>query len=198
MIRFNTSENLLPSDGEVYFHPSFFEKKEADDLMQSLRENIAWKQEPIKIFGKEIMQPRLTAWYGEPDKSYSYSGITMNPLTWTADLLHIKASIETLSQVTFNSALLNLYRDGKDSMGWHRDNEKELGQNPVIGSVNFGATRTFKLRNYADKKVVQSIDLTHGSFLLMRGSTQHFWEHQIPKTAKFSEPRINITFRVVI
>jgi alkylated DNA repair dioxygenase AlkB len=197
MILFNTSENLLPSDGEVYFYPSFFEKKEGDDLVQSLLENIAWKQEPIKIFGKEIMQPRLTAWYGEPDKSYSYSGITMNPLTWTADLLHIKTSIEALSQVTFNSALLNLYRDGKDSMGWHRDNEKELGQNPIIGSVNFGATRTFKLRNHADKKVVKSIDLTHGSFLLMRGSTQHFWEHQIPKTSKFCEPRINITFRVV-
>ena len=195
---FNISENLLPSDGEVHFYPSFFSKKESDDLMQSLLENIAWKQEPIKIFGKEIMQPRLTAWYGEPDKSYSYSGITMNPLPWAAELLHIKTKIETISPVIYNSALLNLYRDGKDSMGWHRDNEKELGINPVIGSVNFGATRTFKLRNYTDKKIVKSIDLTHGSFLLMQGSTQHFWEHQIPKTAKICEPRINITFRLIV
>lgn len=189
------NHSILPHDGEVLFFPAFFEKQESDFYLHNLTETIPWKQEPIKIFGKEVMQPRLTSWHG--DKPYTYSGITMHPHPWTDELKNIKTKIEGVAQVAFNSVLLNLYRNGQDSMGWHRDNEKELGGNPVIGSVSLGATRTFKLRNYRDKKEVVSVELTHGSFLLMKGPTQHFWEHHIPKTSKVSGPRINLTFRII-
>ncbi len=189
--------NLLPYNGEVYFFPGFF-AEEADSYFMRLQEEIAWKQEPIKIFGRELMQPRLTAWYGNAGKSYSYSGITMQPLAWTETLMAIKQSVDKITGVSFNSALLNLYRDGKDSMGWHRDNEKELGTDPVIASVSFGAPRRFLLRHHNNKKLVQEMVLTHGSLLLMRGETQHYWEHSIPKIAAPTKIRINITFRVIL
>ncbi|MEP7144507.1 MAG: alpha-ketoglutarate-dependent dioxygenase AlkB [Ferruginibacter sp.] len=195
---FNIHENILSSHGEAILYPGFFSPAESGLFLSILRDEIKWKQEPIKIYGKEIMQPRLTAWYGDADKKYSYSGITMQPRQWIPSLLEIKEKIETVAGVQFTSALLNFYRNGKDSMGWHRDNEKELGINPVIGSVSFGATRTFQFRNYNKKKSVISIDLTHGSFLLMKGETQHHWEHQLPKTNKKIGHRINITFRVIV
>jgi alkylated DNA repair dioxygenase AlkB len=159
---------------------------------------IKWKQEPIKIFGKEIMQPRLTAFYGDAEKVYSYSGIIMKPHAWTNELLEIKTKIETVAQVKFTSALLNFYRNEKDSMGWHRDNEKDLGNNPVIGSVSFGATRIFQLRDYKSRSITKSVELTNGSFLFMRGETQHVWEHQLPKTSRQLGERINITFRKIL
>lgn len=193
----NTDTNLLPYNGEVFFFPQFFSKKDSDSLLQHLLANISWKQEPIKIFGKQVMQPRLTAWYGDASKAYSYSGITMRPLAWTNSLEQIKTAIETKTNLVFNSALLNLYRDGKDSMGWHRDNEKELGPNPTIASVSFGGSRVFKLRDYNNKSPVIPIELTHGSLLLMKGATQHHWEHQVAKTSKPVAPRINITFREI-
>ncbi len=189
------SENLLPHHGEVYLFENFFSEKEASMFLQKLQSTIQWKQEPIKMFGKLLMQPRLTAWYGDVDKSYTYSGITMKPMDWTKELLMIKQKIEVVSNVRFTSALLNLYRDGQDSMGWHRDNEKELGVNPTIGSVSFGESRLFKLRDHASKETVKNVELTHGSYLLMQGETQHFWEHQIPKRVKKMQTRINITFR---
>ena len=149
------------------------------------------------MFGKEVMQPRLTAWYGDADKNYSYSGVTMVPHQWTARLRQIKEKIEVVAGVKFTSALLNFYRNENDSMGWHRDNEKELGNSPVIGSVSFGATRTFQFRNYKTKKDIKSIELTDGSLLLMRGKTNHFWEHRVAKTSQPVKERINITFRVI-
>lgn len=194
---FNNNTNILPYQGHAFLFPGFFTKTESKHYLQALLKEIDWRQEPIKIFGKEIMQPRLTAWYGFSNKPYTYSGITMAPAAFTATLLAIKEKIEPLAKVEFTSALLNLYRDGKDSMGWHRDNEPELGINPIIGSVSFGATRTFKLRHYSDKKDTQTIPLTDGSFLLMNGETQHYWEHHIPKTSKPVGMRINITFRVI-
>ncbi|HLK28704.1 MAG TPA: alpha-ketoglutarate-dependent dioxygenase AlkB [Puia sp.] len=195
---FNINKNLLPLNGEVFLFENFFSKEESEKYFHHLSIEIKWKQEPIKIFGKEVMQPRLTAWYGNADKPYTYSGLTMQPNAWTKQLLEIKNKIETVSEVKFTSALLNFYRDGNDSMGWHRDNEKELGLNPVIGSVNFGASRIFKLRNYKDKKIVRSMELTNGSFLLMKGETQHYWEHALPKTSKPKGARINITFRIIV
>ena len=189
---------LLPFNGEVVYKEHFFTPAESDAYFTLLVNAIAWKQEPIKMFGKPVLQPRLTAWYANNGKSYSYSGIIMQPLPFTDALLHIKQRIELLAGVVFTSALLNYYRNGQDSMGWHRDNEKELGKNPVIGSVSFGAARNFQLRNYADKSLIKSIPLTHGSFLLMRGETQHYWEHRIPKTSAPTGPRINITFRVIV
>lgn len=194
----NGNNNILPFNGEVFSYPAFFTKAESDMYLQTLLSEIEWKQEPIKIFGKTVMQPRLTAWYGDGDKTYTYSGITMQPRNWSPVLKTIKEKIETVSPVKFTSALLNLYRNGLDSMGWHRDNEKELGRNPVIASVSFGGTRTFKLRNYHNKTIVKSIELTHGSLLLMQGETQHYWEHQIPKTSAPVKERINITFRVIV
>jgi alkylated DNA repair dioxygenase AlkB len=192
-----TMENILEKEGQATFYPQFFSTAESDRYFESLLRETEWKQEPIFIFGKSVMQPRLTAWYGDPDKYYEYSGITMHPKKWTNTLLEIKHKIETLSPVAFNSALLNQYRHEKDSVGWHRDNEKSLGINPVIGSVSFGATRNFIFRHYADKTIRHSLELTHGSFLLMQGRTQHCWEHSIPKEAHKTGPRINITFRII-
>lgn len=194
---FDTHENLLPHKGEAYFYPDFFPKEQSDVFYRTLLEEVNWKQEPIKLFGKEIMQPRLTAWYADAGKTYSYSGITMPGNKWTEPLLKIKSAVEKVSQVTFNSALLNLYRNGQDSMGWHRDNERELGHNPTIASVSFGADRLFQLREYASKSGLKSLLLSHGSVLLMRGETQPHWEHRVPKTNKVNVARINITFRIV-
>jgi alkylated DNA repair dioxygenase AlkB len=190
--------NILPEDGLAYFFSDFFSQEESDLYFTNLLTEVEWKQEPIIIFGKKIMQPRLTAWYADSDKDYSYSGIVMHSTPWTETLLIIKEKIEVVSKVKFTGALLNLYRDEKDSMGWHKDDEKELGLNPVIGSVSFGAARTFKFQNIKDKNKQISIDLEHGSFLLMGGPTQHYWKHCIPKRTQPLGPRINITFRVII
>ena len=189
--------DILPYNGDATLYNNFFTAGESNDYFRILMSDIQWKQEPIKIFGKEVMQPRLTAWYGDSDKPYSYSGITMQPNAWTKTLYAIKQKIEPAAGVIFTSALLNLYRNGSDSMGWHRDNEKELGDVPVIGSVSFGATRLFQFRNHKTKKDLRSLELTDGSLLLMRGRTNHFWEHQVPKTSQPVKERINITFRVI-
>lgn len=190
--------SLLPQDGEIYYFSDFFTPEESIHYFYKLLHEIEWKQEPIKLFGKEIMQPRLTAWYGDIQKSYSYSGITMNPFPWTETLLKIKSKIEAVAEVSFTSALLNLYRDEKDSMGWHKDDEKELGTNPVIGSVSLGATRTFLLKHIRENGLKTSLDLVNGSFLLMKGETQHHWLHSIPKNSAPVGPRINLTFRILL
>ncbi len=191
-------DNILPVDGEALFFPEFFSAAESDHYLETLTADIQWKQEPIVIAGREIMQPRLTAWYGDAGKAYRYSGVTMHPHPWTSPLIAIREKIEPLAEQAFTSALLNLYRNGQDSMGFHRDNEKELGPFPVIGSVSFGATRTFHFRHYRDKSLKRTIPLTHGSFLLMRGATQHHWLHGIPKEPAVTGSRINITFRTII
>jgi alkylated DNA repair dioxygenase AlkB len=183
------SENLLPKDGEAIYTPSLFERAEADALFEKLLREIEWRQEPIVIFGKRVMQPRLTAWYGE--REYTYSGITLQPLPWSESLTTIRRRIGG----DFNSVLLNLYRDQNDGMGWHADDEKELGRDPVIGSVSFGATREFQLRHRREKDLRVSIALEHGSYLLMRGSTQHHWMHALPKRRAPIGARINLTFR---
>ncbi|MGA6121735.1 alpha-ketoglutarate-dependent dioxygenase AlkB family protein [Sphingobacterium anhuiense] len=190
-------ENLLPVDGEVYLFPELFNHSVSNQLFELLTQNIQWKQEPVKIMEQEIMLPRLTAWYGDVGMSYSYTGITMHPLPWTQELLDIKEAIEKISGEHFNSALLNLYRDGNDSVGWHRDNEKSLGVNPVIGSVSFGESREFSLKHYKDKKLRIKVMLDSGSFLLMKEETQHNWLHSIQKNPAIIEPRINIIFRTI-
>ena len=187
--------NLI-ENGEFIFYPSFFSKSESDQLLKDLRNNILWKQESMNMYGKKIDFPRLTAWYGENDKPYSFSGITLQPLPWSRDILSIKNKIEPVSKTVFNSVLLNLYRDGNDSISWHTDAEKELGSNPVIASVNFGATRKFQLRHINTKEKIE-VELSHGSLLIMQGELQHFWQHQVPKTAKPVGERINLTFRVI-
>jgi alkylated DNA repair dioxygenase AlkB len=187
--------NLLPKDGEAFLHADLFAPSERERFFSRLEKEIEWRQEPIRIFGKMVMQPRLTAWLGEHE--YRYSGIVMKPQKWNSTLNEIKAKIEPLAGLEFNCALLNFYRDGQDSMGWHRDNERELGIDPVIGSVSFGAARRFLLRHFEKKKLKTEILLGDGSFLLMKGATQHQWEHSLPKTAQVVGPRINLTFRVI-
>ena len=184
-------------DAELLYHPAFYDKAESDRIFKTLLETIEWKQDKIMMYGKELPLPRLSAWYGDNNKPYTYSGITLNPLPWTEELLQIKEKIEAEAKVKFSSVLLNRYRDGQDYVGWHTDAEKELGKNPVIGSVNFGATRKFQLRRIDDHKEKFEVELKHGTFLVMQGSTQHFWQHQVPKTATKIGERLNLTFRVI-
>ena len=188
---------ILSMDGEAIFYRDFFNADESDKLFLELNASTQWQQDTITIFGKRMPLPRLQAWYGDDGKSYTYSGIEQHPKTWTPVLSVIKARIEKAAQVKFNSVLLNLYRHGKDSVAWHSDDEPELGQNPIIGSVSFGDTRRFSLKHKQIKDRKIDIDLPHGSFLLMRGETQHYWQHQIAKTTKEVRPRINLTFRIV-
>lgn len=185
------------NDAELLYHPNFFDKLESDSIFKTLLETIQWKQDTINMYGRELPLPRLSAWYGENNKPYTYSGITLNPLPWTDELLKIKEKIEAEAKVKFSSVLLNRYRDGQDYVGWHTDAEKELGRNPVIGSVNFGATRKFQLRRIDDHKEKFEVELSHGTFLVMQGTTQHFWQHQVPKTASKIGERLNLTFRVI-
>lgn len=193
----NPKEGLtVIENGEYVYYPNFFSKSESDLLLKALRSSIVWKQESMNMYGKKIDFPRLTAWYGNNDKPYSFSGITLQPLPWTNEILTIKSKIEPIAKTVFNSVLLNLYRDGNDSISWHTDAEKELGINPIIASVNFGATRKFQLRHIKTKEKLE-IELTHGSLLIMQGELQHFWQHQVPKTSKPVGERINLTFRVI-
>ena len=184
-------------DAEIIYYPHFFDKKEADAIFDQLITEIPWQQDEIRVFGKVHPQPRLTALFGNEGKSYSYSNIKMQPLPWNPLLQKIKSSVENIFETNFTTVLLNLYRDGKDSNGWHSDNEKELGTNPIIASVSFGAERIFQLKHNTISNLKQNILLEHGSLLLMKGTTQHFWKHQIPKTSKIIGSRINLTFRVI-
>jgi len=183
-------------NGEYIYSPNFFSKTDSDLFLKSLTDNIIWKQESMNMYGKKVDFPRLTAWYGDNDKPYSFSGIKLSPQPWNEELLEIKNKIEPKALVNFNSVLLNRYRNGNDSISWHTDAEPELGKNPIIASVNFGATRTFQLRHIQTKEKLE-IELSHGSLLIMQGELQHFWQHQIPKTKEKIGERINLTFRII-
>jgi alkylated DNA repair dioxygenase AlkB len=189
-------------NADITLYKKLFSGEKNQLIFKDLLINIAWKQEPIRIFGKSILQPRLTAYYGDKGKAYKYSGLMMNPLPWTTNLSNIKATIEPIAKVNFNSVLLNLYRDGNDYQGWHSDNEKELGINPVIGSVSFGETRKFILRRQDNHKIKLELMLSAGDFLIMQGETQEFWQHSIPKVSSAKanniRTRINLTFRIIV
>lgn len=197
---FNSSKSNIEmrqiQNGEFLHINNFFDKATSDNYLKVLLDTIDWKQEKMNMYGKELLFPRLTSWYGDNDKLYSFSGITLRPKQWTTDLLEIKRKVETKVEASFNSVLLNRYRNGNDSISWHSDAEKELGKNPIIASVNFGATREFQLRHIHTKEKL-SIELSHGSLFIMLGELQHFWQHQIPKTKKPVSERINLTFRVI-
>jgi alkylated DNA repair dioxygenase AlkB len=179
------------------YKPAFFSKAECDALIQVLKTNIRWNQETIQMYGKLLNTPRLTAWYGDNSKTYAFSGKKYDPYPWTDELLFIKQRVDAAAGITFNSVLLNLYRNGNDSVAWHADDEPELGINPVIASVSFGQMRRFDVRHKANKKQRYSVDLENGSLLIMKGELQHRWEHQVPKSAKALNQRINLTFRVI-
>ena len=184
-------------DADVLFYEDFFSEEESNRYFDTLRETIAWEQQELKMFGKQIALPRLTAWYGDEGKPYSYSGITHHPHRWTPELLEIKSKIESVADLAFNSVLLNLYRDEQDSVGWHSDDETELGENPLIASISFGDVRQFQFKHKTDDSQRLGLDLTSGSLLLMRGATQHYWKHRIPKSKQAKSERMNLTFRVI-
>ncbi|WP_339894871.1 alpha-ketoglutarate-dependent dioxygenase AlkB [uncultured Algibacter sp.] len=194
---FQSPINLNLKDAEVTYYPNFFNINDADNYFTNLLKYIKWKQDTITVFGKTHLQPRLTAFYANNENTYKYSNIVMLPNAFEGGLLKIKNEIETELNIKFTSCLANLYRDGNDSNGWHSDNEKELGENPIIASVSLGAQRVFHLKNKTDKALKTKLILQHGSLLLMQGETQTNWLHQIPKTKKNIGKRINLTFRII-
>ncbi len=189
--------NFNLRDAEIEYYPNFFDRERADELFGKLKDGIPWQQDSITVFGKTHPQPRLTALFGNEGKPYSYSNIVMQPHAWNPLLMFIKNEVEEVANENFTTVLLNQYRDGRDSNGWHADNERELGRNPIIASVSFGAERSFHMQHNSIKEQKLKINLEHGSLLIMKGTTQHFWKHQIPKTAKPVGTRINLTFRII-
>ena len=184
-------------DSDICYVPGFMESAHASTCFEQLKEETPWRQDDIRVFGKVYPQPRLTALYGDNNKPYSYSNLSMHPLPFTPLLADIKEKVEALCGTRFTTCLLNLYRDGKDSNGWHADDEKELGENPVIASISLGEARYFHLKHKKNKNLKHKLELGHGSLLLMQGPTQHHWLHQIPKTSRPIGERINLTFRVI-
>ena len=187
--------NLPNSD--ISYYPKFLDALAADRYFKDFRATVPWQQDTITVFGKTYQQPRLTALFGENGKSYTYSNIVMQPHPFSGNLLKLKSSLEKRTALHFTTCLMNLYRHGKDSNGWHSDDEKELGTNPVIASVSLGQERFFHLRHTSKKNLKHKLLLEHGSLLLMKGETQHFWQHQIPKTSRTIKERINLTFRII-
>lgn len=190
----NSQEYHEVHDGAFLHAQEFLKKQESDSYFKELKDKIDWQQEKMKIYGKELSFPRLTAWYGDEGKNYSFSGLTLKPKPWTDSLRELKNRVEVKTGSTFNSVLLNRYRDGNDSISWHQDDEKDLGIDPIIASLNFGATRTFQLRHLQTKEKI-NIELRHGSLFVMLGMLNHHWQHQVPKTKKTVDERINLTFR---
>ena len=212
--------DIVVPNGELFYAEHFFGQKLSDRTVEYFQENesadrrqsnwreiapenleqmeftnINWKQDSINLYGKRIPLPRLTSWYGDSGKSYTYSGITSQPNEWNKGLLHIREMVERCAGVEFNSVLLNWYRDGEDHLSWHSDDEKELGVNPIIASANFGETRDFIVRRKDDKSKRVVLPLKHGTLLLMKGELQSFWEHSVPKRKNVRGSRFNLTFR---
>jgi alkylated DNA repair dioxygenase AlkB len=213
---------ILIPNGELFYSEHFFDKKVSDRSIEYFLENdtnnwksanwreldkeqlskvkfknINWHHDKLNMYGKEVFLPRYSAWYGNSDKPYTYSGLTLQPNTWNKGLLFIKEQIDKIAKVDFNSVLMNWYRDGEDYINWHTDAEKELGKNPVIGSVNFGETRRFLIRRNDDNSVKLEFPLKHGTLLIMGGELQHFWQHSVPKEKKVKKSRFNLTFRII-
>jgi alkylated DNA repair dioxygenase AlkB len=187
-------EKTILDGGEIWLMNNFLSPDKSNNFFKIFQNNINWKQESVNMYGNTYDVPRKTAWYGDKDANYSYSGINCSPNIWSAELLELKNSIELLSSDEFNSVLLNMYRDGNDKVGWHSDNEKELGENPSIASVSLGTTRRFDLK-HKTKSDKLSIELRHGSLLIMKGALQHNWLHQIPSQKRIKTQRINLTYR---
>ncbi|MGI9247170.1 MAG: alpha-ketoglutarate-dependent dioxygenase AlkB family protein [Steroidobacteraceae bacterium] len=184
-------------DADVTLWPAAWAPDDASDLFAALRAKVGWQQEEILIFGERRPVPRLVAWHGDPGAAYADSGTPHEPVPWLPELLEVRARVERLTGRRYNSVLLNLYRDGSDGMGWHADDEPELGREPAIASVSLGAVRRFKLRHRTRREAATTLELPHGSLLLMAGATQHHYVHAVAKTARPAGERINLTFRLV-
>lgn len=193
-----TFEKYQLIDGEVWYMNNFMPSDKAEFYFNKLLNDIRWRQEEIKYYGKIFPVPRQTAWYGYEGFNYKYSGIMCNPEPWTPELLDIKKVIEHfLKDEQFNSVLLNLYRSGNDKVSWHADNEPELGINPTIASVSLGAARRFELKHKTILDQKLQIELKSGSLIVMKGAIQHNWLHQIPQQKKITDARINLTYRTI-
>lgn len=209
--------------GELFYAPQFFSQSYSEKMIQFLLENeqgdwrktnwdtiqkeqltqfpfknIEWSQDVLTMYGKKVYAPRFSAWYGDEGKSYGYSGLKLQANPWNEGLLSIKNEIEKIYPAKYNSVLLNWYRKGSDYMGWHTDDEPELGRNPIIASVNFGAERRFLFRKKNQPREKIEIILQNGSLLIMSGEIQHYWQHALPKSAKVAGHRINLTFRNIL
>lgn len=193
----NTLSKTFIQNGWFIYLENYFSEDESQLIFQYLLFDVNWEKSEIKIFGKTYQTPRLEAFYSENGLSYSYSGKKLKINPFTPQLFSIKLKLEQDFGLEFNSMLANLYRDGKDSNGWHKDNEKELGVNPTIASLSFGSERRFDLKHEVSNEKL-SFNLKAGSLLIMGGEIQHYWKHQIAKTARVFDPRINLTYRKIV
>ena len=193
---FPISGELLPGDGSAVLFPDFLCESDADNYFSGLHNNTPWEQNFIRLFGKEVSEPRLSTWHAEADLPYTYSGVPRTPHPWKEPLSSLRTACEAHTGQSFNGALLNLYRTGLDAMGWHSDDEAVNGPNPVIASISLGAERRFDFRHKESREMI-SVVLPHGSLLVMSGACQTFWLHRIAKTTRQTEPRINVTFRTL-
>ena len=183
----------------VKYIENFFDFDQSQLYMKHLTNDIKWKREKIRMWGREIVTKKRIAWYADEGKSYTYSGSTFYPVQWNEVLLEIKKRVEQHIRFQFNSVLLNEYKSGEVGMGWHSDDEKELGIDPIIASLSFGANRDFIFKHKTDKSFEKiKIHLKSGSLLIMSGSTQHYWKHSLPKRLKVRDPRVNLTFRKIL
>jgi alkylated DNA repair dioxygenase AlkB len=182
---------------ELALDPDWLPSDRAGALFTTLRAASGWEVHRIRLFGRELDSPRLSCWIGDPGVVYAYSGTRFQPRPWPAVLLPVRARLHAELGIDFNSVLANLYRDGRDSMGWHSDDEPELGPRPVIASLSLGATRRFVLKPRRDPGDKLALDLPSGSLLLMRGDTQRHYRHALPRTTREVGPRINLTFRLI-
>ena len=196
LIKSSPISGILTKDGYTKYHPEFFSPTESEQYFQKLLESISWQPEELILFGKKITTSRKVAWVGDPNCSYTYSGVKKYPNPWIPELIEIKNKVEELTKIKFNSCLLNLYHNGNEGMGWHADNEPELDELAPIASISLGQERKFSFKHKKDKTLI-SIFLESGSLLIMHPPTQEFWNHSLPKTKKFNGPRINLTFRVI-
>lgn len=189
--------NLSIDGAKLLFWPNFLSPIEADKLFTELIKVNLWRQDKVKVFGKIYDQPRLCFLAADQKINYTYSGLTLPAVKFSKSLLSLKNRIEETTSAKFNSCLANLYRDGNDSNGWHSDDEKELGSQPIIASLSLGVTRNFDLKHKKNSLLKKRIELTHGSLLLMSGRTQENFKHQISKSKRIHKPRINLTFRYI-
>jgi alkylated DNA repair dioxygenase AlkB len=188
--------SVIDHEGTLNLYSGFLAKDNADNLYKFFLDELAWSAEYIRMFGKIILVPRLVCWYGDKEASYHYSGVEHTPIPWTDSLASLKTKVAASTQQPFNSVLGNLYRNENDSMGWHSDDEKELGKDPFIASISLGSARKFKARHKSTRELVE-LTLPHGSMLTMSGPFQYHWQHCVPKTRKPTTPRINLTFRYI-
>jgi alkylated DNA repair dioxygenase AlkB len=199
LFQYEPTRNLLPFDGIVNYYGPILASCAAQDYLEALLRTVPWKNDEAVICDKHIVTARKVAWYGDSEYSYTYSGTTKIALPWTKELRALKSLVEEKSGCSFNSCLCNLYHDGSEGMAWHSDDEKALGKDTAIGSLSLGAERKFAFRHKrkSDGSPI-SIQLEDGSLLVMKGTTQTFWQHSVPKTAKITTPRINLTFRTIV